>query len=115
MGAFGIWDEMQECSRLLDVALLEAKRRGYEMADAEAGYYTAKAKAVYALERDGKSATFISMVVKGVPGVCEAMELYHRREVEYRNANEAIMTYKKRLDMLRDQYQREWAQAKGEP
>ena len=112
MGAFGIWDEMQECSRLLDVALAEAKRRGYEMSDAEAAYYTAKARAVYQLEEDGKTATFISLVIKGMPGVNEAMELYHRREVEYRNANEAIMTYKKRLDMLREQYQREWAQAK---
>ena len=112
MGAFDIWDEIQECSRMLDVALEQAKKRGYQMVEAEAACYTAKTRTAYQMERDGKSASFIGMVIKGMPGVSEAMELYHRREVEYRNANEAIMTYKKQLDMLREQYAREWGAAK---
>lgn len=112
MGAFDIWDEIQECSRMLDKSLVLAKERGNLMVEAEAAYYTAKARTAYQMERDGKSASFIGMVIKGMPGVSEAMELYHRREVEYRNANEAIMTYKKQLDMLREQYAREWGAAK---
>lgn len=111
MGAFDIWEEIQECSRMLNVALEQAKSRGNQMVEAEAAYYTAKARTAYQMERDGKSASFIGMVIKGMPGVSEAMELYHRREIEYRNANEAIMVHKKQLDMLREQYQREWTQA----
>lgn len=112
MGAFDIWDEIQECSRMLDNALVLAKERGNLMVEAEAAYYTAKTRTAYQMERDGKSASFIGMVIKGMPGVSEAMELYHRRGVEYRNANEAIMVYKKQFDMLREQYAREWGAAK---
>ena len=112
MGAFDLWEEIQECSRMLNVSLELAKSRGNQMVEAEAAYYTAKARTAYQMERDGKSASFIGMVIKGMPDVSEAMELYHRREVEYRNANEAIMTYKKQLDMLREQYAREWGAAK---
>ena len=43
--------------------------------------------------------------------MCEAMKAYHDYQVLYRNAQEAINVYKRRLDTLREEYEREWSRA----
>ena len=105
-----LWVEIQECIRLLDLALKEAKKRGDAMVKAEAEYYTAKAEAAFSLKEDGYPVTLIEMVVKGMPEVTEKMTEYHAAQVEYENAREARNVYKKQLDVLREQMQREWSQ-----
>lgn len=96
---------------LLDRALLECKERGMVMVAAEAEYYSAKSEAIYALKEDKMPATLIVAVVKGTMAVAPKMMAYHAAEVEYENAREARNVYKKKLDVLREQYQREWSQA----
>lgn len=103
-----MWNEITETKRLLDLSLEECKARGAEMVAAEAEYYTAKAQAAYDLKEHGNPATFISQVIKGMPEVSEAMHRYHMAQVRYENAKEARLVYKKWLDMLNDQYKREW-------
>lgn len=108
-----LWQEIRETQRLLELALSESKRRGEVMVRAEAEYYTAKAEASFALKEEGVPVTFIQTVIKGVPEVCEAMTRYHAAQVEYENAREGRLVFKKRLDVLREQLQREWSEAGG--
>ncbi len=107
-----LWVRIEECMRLLDIALREAKSRGASMVDAECDYYTAKAKESFALLEAGHANTFIQQVIKGRPAVAEAMRKYHAAEVEYKNANEAINAMKAKLRVLENEYEREWEQSK---
>lgn len=107
-----LWEEIEDTMRLLDKALREAKSRGDRYVAAEAAYYSAKARAAFSLKEDGYPVTFIETVIKGVPSVAEKMTDYHAAQVEYENAREARNVYKKKLDTLREQYAREWGEAK---
>lgn len=106
-----LWTQIQECIRLLDLALAEAKERGSKYVLAEAAYYSAKAEAAFSMKEDGYPVTFIETVIKGVPSVAEKMTAYHAAQVEYENAREARQVYKKKLDTLREEHQQEWSQA----
>lgn len=107
-----LWVRIEECMRLLDIALKEAKKRGAAMVDAECEYYTAKAKECFSLLEAGYANTFIQQVIKGRPDVAKAMSKYHAAEVEYKNANEAINAMKAKLRVLENEQEREWEQSK---
>lgn len=107
-----IYVRRNECIRMLDLALLEAKRRGAAMVEAERAYYTAKAHESFALLEAGYANTYIQTVIKGRPGVSEAMGAYHAAEVEYKNACEAINVYKMKLRSLEADMEREYEQAR---
>lgn len=111
MGAFNLQQEIEECGEMLDTALEECRRRGDACALAEAEYYSAKARAVLDLKAQGQPATLISLLVKGVPEVNEALAKWRRLEVAYDNAKDARNIFKRRYDFTREQYQREWTQA----
>ena len=106
-----LWQEIQETRALLELALKEAKARGLAMNAAEAKYYTNKDLRVRELIDEGYSGTVISMIIKGEPTVNAALNEFMDFKVEYTNACEAINVYKKTLDTLREEYQREWGQA----
>ena len=106
-----LWEQMTLCMRMLDTALMECKQRGAAMVRTESEYYTAKAQESFELLEAGYANTYIQTVVKGRPKVCEAMSAYHAAQVEYENAREARNVWKKKLDTIREQYQREWSQA----
>lgn len=107
-----LWVRIEECMRLLDLALKEAKSRGKLMVERECQYYTAKATECFELLEAGYTNTFIQQVIKGRPNVAESMQLYHAAEVEYKNANEAINAAKAKLRVLENEQEREWEQAK---
>ena len=109
-----LWEQIKHCMRTLDTALIECKQRGAAMVAAEAEYYTAKANAAFELKEARNPVTFIQIVIKGVPTVTAAMSRYHAAEVEYENAREARNVWKKKLDTLREQYQREWSSSNEE-
>jgi len=107
-----LWEQIVECMRMLDKALHECKERGQRMVAAKAHYYTAKSQNAFAMREEGYPVTFIQDVIKGVPEVNAAMSEYNKAEVEYENAREARNVWKKKLDTLREQYSREWSEAK---
>lgn len=111
MSELDLWGEICETKRLMDLALVESKTRGRRMNETEAHYYTVKDIRVRELLDENKSGTVIQMVIKGEQEVNEAMRAFHDAQVEYKNACEAVNVYKKWLDTLREQYQREWGQA----
>lgn len=107
-----LWAQIIETQELLEKALMESKARGHAWAMAETTYYTRKATVAFELMQNGLSASAIQLVIKGDPRVAEAMESRNARLVEYENAKEARNVYKKKLDTLREEYAREWSQAK---
>ena len=107
-----MWVRIEECMRLIDLAISEAKSRGSAMVEKEAAYYTAKAQESFSLLEAGYANTYIQTVIKGRPRVSEAMSAYHAAEVEYKNANEAIQAYKLKLRVMEAELEREWEQEK---
>ena len=107
-----LWVRINECVRLIDSAVSEARRRGVVMVEKEAAYYTAKSQEAFELLESGYANTLIQQVIKGRPKVSEAMSAFHAAEVEYKNANEAIQAYKMTLRVLENEMQREWEQSK---
>ena len=107
-----LWVRIEECMRLLDIALKEAKHRGKAMVDAEFAYYREKTDESFRLLEAGYANTFIQTVIKGRPKVAEAMSAYHEAEVLYKNANEAINALKAKLRVLENEQARDWEQAK---
>jgi len=107
-----LWVRIEECMRLLETALKEAKSRGAHMVVKEADYYTAKSQESFKLLEAGYANTFIQTVIKGRPSVTEAMSAYHAAEVEYKNANEAINVFKVKLRVLENEQQRDYEQAR---
>lgn len=109
---YSLWNQIQECQELCELALAEAKRRGAIWAKAEADYYTVKSQIAYQMkEADQLPVSFIALALKGHPEVARAMEAKDRAAVEYKNACEAINVYKKKLDTLREEHAREWSQS----
>lgn len=107
-----LWVRIEECIRLIDLALKEAKKRGKVMVDAELKYYSEKAEESFSLLQEGYANTFIQTVIKGRPRVAQAMRDYHEAEVLYKNANEAINALKLKLRVLENEQQRDWEQSK---
>lgn len=105
-----LWVRIEECMRLVDAALMESKLRGKDMVAKEAAYYTAKANVSFSMLEDGYTNTYIQTVIKGQPGVTEALSAYHDAEVEYKNAVEAVQVYKLKLRVLEAENEREWSQ-----
>lgn len=106
-----LWGQIEKCMQLLDKALKESSERGSKCVNAEAEYYTQKAETAFELMKDGHSASMIALVIKGDSRVAAKMKVFKQSSVEYENAREARNIYKKKLDTLREQYQREWSQS----
>ena len=107
-----MWVRIEECMRLLDLAIKEAKERGRKMVEREVEYYAAKAEESYRMLEAGYANTYIQTVIKGQEKVAAAMGEYHAAEVEYRNANEAIQVYKLKLRVMESELEREHEQAR---
>ena len=104
-----LWQQITETKQEIDELNDQINDYASKVPSAEAAYYSEKTRVAYELERQGKTATFIQTVLKGTESVVELMEEYHRLEAEMKNANEARMVLKKWLDILNDQYAREWS------
>lgn len=106
-----MWVRIEECMRMLDLAVKQSKERGRRMVEREIDYYTAKAEESYRMLEAGYANTYIQTVIKGQPKVAAAMGEYHAAEVEYKNANEAIQAYKLKLRVMEAELEREYGQS----
>lgn len=104
-----LWVQIRQVTGILDRALLEMRNRGVRYAEAEGAYQAAKAKRALVLSADGMTATMISMCIKGDDEVNGLLVDRMCAETLYASAKEAVNVYKKKLDTLREQYEREWS------
>ena len=98
-------------SEMLEVALKECKTRGIASADAEQKYRVALAEKILFLREGGLPATLIGDVARGDRDVARLKFDRDCAEVVYDNAREAVNCYKKQIDVLREQIEREWSRA----
>ena len=98
-------------SEMLEVALKECKTRGIAAAEAERAYRVALAERILVLREGGLPATLIGDVARGEKQIAQLKFERDCAEVVYDNAKEAVMVYKKQIDTLREQIEREWKNA----
>ena len=103
--------EVWRRSEMLEVALKECKTRGRAAADAEQIYRVALAKKMLELREGGYPATLISDLARGDKEVARLKFERDCSEVVYDNAKEAVLVFKKQIDILREQIEREWTKA----
>jgi hypothetical protein len=98
-------------SELLETALAESGKRGRVLAEAERAYRVALAKKILLLREDGFPATLIGDLAKGDDEVARLKLDRDCAEAVYDSSREAINVYKKEIDVLREQIDREWKNA----
>ncbi len=103
--------EVWRRSEMLEVALRECKTRGQAAAEAERVYRVALAEKILLLREGGLPATLIGDVARGDKDVARLKFDRDCSQVVYDNAQEAVMVYKKQIDVLREQIDREWRNA----
>lgn len=96
---------------MLEVALKECKSRGRAAAEAEQTYRVALAEKILLLREGGLQATLIGDVARGDKDVARLKFDRDCAQVVYENAQEAVMVFKKQIDVLREQIDREWRNA----
>lgn len=103
--------EVWRRSEMLEVALKECKNRGRAAAEAEQKYRMKLAEKILELRDQKLPATLIGDLARGDKDV--AMLKFERdcAEVVYDNAREAVNVYKRQIDVLREQIEREWSKA----
>lgn len=102
-----VWDK----ANLLEKALAVAGKRGQAAAEAERKYRVALAGKMLMLKGDGYPATLIGDLARGDEGVAQLKFERDCAAAVYDSAREAINVYKKEIDVLREQIDREWSRA----
>lgn len=104
-------DEVWRRSEMLETALKECKSRGRAAADAEQTYRVKLAEKILLLRDGGLPATLIPDVARGDKDVARLKFERDCAQVVYDNAREAVLCFKKQIDVLREQIEREWENA----
>lgn len=103
--------EVWRRSEMLEIALKECKTRGQAAAEAEKTYRVKLAEKILLLRESGLPATLIGDVARGDKEVAQLKFERDCSQVVYDNAQEAVLVYKKQIDLLREQIEREWKNA----
>lgn len=103
--------EVWRRAEMLEVALKECKTRGQAAADAEREYRIRLAEKILTLRESGLPATLIGDVARGDKEIARLKFERDCSKVVYENAQEAVNVYKKQIDVLREQIDREWRSA----
>ena len=96
---------------MLETALSESGKRGKALAEAERAYRVALASKILTLRDGGYPATLIGDLARGDSEVAKLKFDRDCAEVVYDSSREAINVYKKAIDVLREQIDREWRSA----
>lgn len=84
---------------------------GIDKAQARKDYRIAYSKEILAMRNAGMPATIIADVVKGFPHIAELRFKLECAEAHYDGNFQAILYWKKRVDTLREELDREWSKA----
>lgn len=104
-----LYDELQQKTKELDIAVKTLRKSGTEYAKAEHDYKIKVAETVFNLKQDGTPATLISLVVYGNKEVAKLRLDRDIKEVVYKANMEAINSIKLQLRLIEAQLGREWS------
>ena len=100
--------EIQEKVVLMDKALAMLGKRGRTFAECEREYRVSLAKQMLIEREKGMPATILQDICRGDREIARLRFERDVAEVTYKAAMEAINIYKKQVDLLREQLDREW-------
>lgn len=103
--------ELFRRSEMLEVALKESKSRGIAAAAARRDYQVKLAEKLLQLREQGLPVSISPDVARGEPKIAQLRFEKDCAEVVYETARDAVNVYKKQIDVLREQIQREWNNA----
>lgn len=103
--------EVWRRSEMLEKALSEFSKCGKAYAKAEQDYRVALAEKILLLRDQGYPATLIGDLARGDREVAKLKFDRDCSEAVYDSAREGINVFKKQIDVLREQIEREWRSA----
>ena len=98
-------------AEMLEKALSESVKRGRALAEAEQEYRIALAEKMLTLRDKGQPATLIGDLARGDKEVAKKKFERDCAEIVYDSSKEAILCFKKEIDIIREQIDREWNRA----
>lgn len=109
MDGLGLYQELQNKTSLLDVAVRELRARGTAYSQAERDYRVALRKAVLEERAKGTPVTIISDVCRGREDIAQLRFERDCAETLYKSALEALNVYKLQARLIENQIQREYS------
>ena len=103
-----LYAELQQIRAELNKSIKMLRNSGNKSAEAERAYQMTKTQTAFRLEAEGKSASFINMVIKGMPEVAEKAYERDIALVMYETNKEHINVCKKDLSVVEAQIEMEW-------
>lgn len=111
MDGMQLYQELDQKTHMLDVAVRELRTRGTALAQAERDYKVALAKAILEERAKGTPVTIIGDVCRGKQEIAKLRFERDCADVLWKSALEAINSMKLQLRLLENQISREWGQA----
>lgn len=110
MDGMSLYQELQDKTDMLDVAVREIRSRGQSLSKAERDYRVALRKAVLEERAGGTPVTIISDVCRGREDIAQLRFERDCAETLYRSSLEALNVFKLQARLLENQIQREFSQ-----
>lgn len=110
MDGLSLYQELQNKTSMLDVAVKELRARGTAYSQAERDYRVALRKAVLDERSKGTPVTIISDVCRGREDIAQLRFERDCSETLYRSALEALNVFKLQARLLENQIAREYGQ-----
>ena len=107
-----MWEEIEKYLELSEKAVEEMKKRSFNLAKTKHNYAVALSKRLVELRAEGQAVTHLLDIAKGEPQIAK---LRYEKDIAqglYDSSKEAINVYKKKTDVLKEQYAREWGSCK---
>lgn len=107
-----LWVQIEEKCKMLEKAIKDLAKNGYDLAEKEKTYKIAVSKKVFELKKDGTPATLINLVIYGMPEIAELRNHRDLAEAKYTANQEYINVMKLQIRILENQLNREYCNAK---
>lgn len=107
-----LWEHIEEKSNLLDKAINDLAKNGYDLANKEREYKVAVNKKALELRTDDMPVTLINQVIYGYDDIAKLRFDRDTAEVKYNANQEYINTIKLQIRILEGQLSREYGNTK---
>ena len=103
-----LFNQIQELTERLNVAIKSLSKKGQELAEAEREYKITLRQEALKLRNEGMAITLINQIIYGIPEVADKRFKRDVAETMYLTNQEYINTTKLQIRILESQLNREW-------
>lgn len=104
-----LWNEIEDKTKLLDKAIKDLARNGYDLAEKERAYKIAVNKKALELRANDTPVTLINQVIYGYEDIAKLRFERDTADVKYNANQEYINTIKLQIRILESQLNREYS------